>query len=119
DEAREDLEAALVCFDAEDGIRGFDVTGVQTCALPIFEVNRELEDPNIWNNPEYAQNLGRERSTLADIVETLDELTSGLADAREQIGRASCRERVEIPVVAAWVEKAEWQGWADAAGDPS
>ena len=25
-------------FQAEDGIRGYDVTGVQTCALPISEV---------------------------------------------------------------------------------
>src|SRR5690606_40478100 len=25
-----------VFFQAEDGIRGFHVTGVQTCALPIF-----------------------------------------------------------------------------------
>src|SRR5690606_40563578 len=24
-----------LCFQAEDGIRGFHVTGVQTCALPI------------------------------------------------------------------------------------
>src|SRR5436305_11536760 len=24
-------------FQAEDGIRGADVTGVQTCALPIFQ----------------------------------------------------------------------------------
>ena len=24
------------CFQAEDGIRDYDVTGVQTCALPIF-----------------------------------------------------------------------------------
>ncbi|HLT03560.1 MAG TPA: peptide chain release factor 2 [Pseudomonas sp.] len=54
----------------------------------LVEVNRELEDPNIWNNPEYAQNLGRERSTLADIVETLDELTSGLADSRELLDMA-------------------------------
>src|SRR5690606_40625554 len=26
-----------VVFQAEDGIRGFHVTGVQTCALPILE----------------------------------------------------------------------------------
>src|SRR5690606_39618762 len=26
-------------FQAEDGIRDFHVTGVQTCALPIFEVS--------------------------------------------------------------------------------
>ena len=25
-------------FQAEDGIRDYDVTGVQTCALPIFSV---------------------------------------------------------------------------------
>src|SRR5690606_5147002 len=31
-------------FQAEDGIRGFHVTGVQTCALPIF-VHRETERP--------------------------------------------------------------------------
>src|SRR5690606_40714267 len=39
-------------FQAEDGIRDFHVTGVQTCALPIssrFNANRILEkiiDPN-------------------------------------------------------------------------
>src|SRR5690606_40609952 len=27
--------ASLFCFQAEDGIRDFHVTGVQTCALPI------------------------------------------------------------------------------------
>src|SRR5690606_39939852 len=26
-------------FQAEDGIRGFHVTGVQTCALPIFSLD--------------------------------------------------------------------------------
>ena len=26
-------------FQAEDGIRDYDVTGVQTCALPIFELD--------------------------------------------------------------------------------
>src|SRR5690606_40870887 len=28
-----------VFFRADDGIRGFHVTGVQTCALPIFPIN--------------------------------------------------------------------------------
>src|SRR5690606_2788251 len=28
-------------FQAEDGIRDFHVTGVQTCALPIFALTRE------------------------------------------------------------------------------
>ncbi|THG87270.1 peptide chain release factor 2 [Pseudomonas sp. A-1] len=54
----------------------------------LTEVNRELEDPNVWNNPEYAQNLGRERAMLAQIVETLDELTGGLADCSDLLEMA-------------------------------
>src|SRR5690606_40419379 len=30
------------CSQAEDGIRGFHVTGVQTCALPILDLARKL-----------------------------------------------------------------------------
>ncbi|TBW01512.1 peptide chain release factor 2 [Azotobacter chroococcum] len=55
----------------------------------LIEVNRELEDPNIWSNPEYAQNLGRERAQLAQIVETLDELTGSLADSRDLLDMAA------------------------------
>lgn len=51
-------------------------------------MNRELEDPAIWNNPEYAQNLGRERSLLAQVVETLDNLESGVTDAKELLEMA-------------------------------
>src|SRR5439155_19163310 len=32
-------------FQAEDGIRDGHVTGVQTCALPICEIERRLERP--------------------------------------------------------------------------
>ncbi|MEX6501189.1 peptide chain release factor 2 [Pseudomonas zhanjiangensis] len=55
----------------------------------LVEVNRELEDPSVWNNPEYAQNLGRERATLAQIVETLDDLGGGLGDARDLLEMAA------------------------------
>src|SRR5690606_7302033 len=34
-------------FQAEDGIRDFHVTGVQTCALPIFLARPEFTDPEI------------------------------------------------------------------------
>src|SRR3989442_862219 len=30
------------CFQAEDGIRDADVTGVQTCALPIYTATTEI-----------------------------------------------------------------------------
>ncbi|HCP53406.1 MAG: peptide chain release factor 2 [Pseudomonadaceae bacterium] len=55
----------------------------------LVEVNRELEDPNVWNDPEYAQNLGRERASLALIVETLDDLNGSLADSRDLLEMAA------------------------------
>ena len=42
----------------------------------------------MWNKPEYAQELGRERAMLAQIVGTLDEMSSGLADSRELLDMA-------------------------------
>ena len=54
----------------------------------LTEVERELEDPNVWNEPERAQNLGRERASLAEIVGTLDDMQSGLADAADLLEMA-------------------------------
>ena len=49
----------------------------------LIEVNRELEDPQLWNNPERAQALGREKVALAKIVQTIDQLANQLAEERE------------------------------------
>ncbi|MFV0674331.1 MULTISPECIES: peptide chain release factor 2 [Variovorax] len=46
-------------------------------------VNASLEDPNVWNDPKKAQELGKEKKSLDDVVVTLDRLTSGLADNTE------------------------------------
>ncbi len=46
-------------------------------------VNAELEDPAVWNDPKHAQDLGREKKSLEDVVETLAALGTGLADANE------------------------------------
>ncbi|WP_156428971.1 peptide chain release factor 2 [Pseudomonas oryzihabitans] len=72
----------------------------------LVEVERELEDPNVWNNPEYAQNLGRERAQLAQVVGTLDELTGGLADASDLLEMAAEEEdQSAVDDVAAEVER--------------
>ncbi|MGP3790775.1 peptide chain release factor 2 [Pseudomonas sp. B392_1p] len=72
----------------------------------LVEVNRELEDPNVWNNPEYAQNLGRERAQLAQIVETLDEMSSGLADSRDLLDMAvEENDQGAVDDVAAEIER--------------
>ena len=49
----------------------------------LTEVLRELEDPAIWQNPERAQELGRERTKLEGVVATLDKLRQDLAEAGE------------------------------------
>ena len=49
----------------------------------LEEVNRELEQPNVWDDPENAQKLGQERARLEKIVLTIEELDTSLNDAEE------------------------------------
>ncbi len=49
---------------------------------------RELEDPKLWEDPDRAQALGRERATLELVVTTLLELEQGLRDAEELLRMA-------------------------------
>src|SRR5690606_41100580 len=58
--AANSLFLCIFFFQAEDGIRDFHVTGVQTCALPIFDFERkslctvELAKDLIPNQPSYS-----------------------------------------------------------------
>jgi peptide chain release factor 2 len=60
------------------GIFDFDVKAVR-----LTEVVRELENPKIWDDPKRAQELGRERKALEDVVGTLTSLDTGLKDSGE------------------------------------
>ncbi|TAL72448.1 MAG: peptide chain release factor 2 [Rhodanobacter sp.] len=55
----------------------------------LEEVTRELENPDIWDNPTRAQELGRERARLESVVNGIRELASGLNDARELLEMAN------------------------------
>ncbi|MGB5259365.1 MAG: peptide chain release factor 2 [Gammaproteobacteria bacterium] len=55
----------------------------------LTEVSRELEDPAIWNDPERAQELGRERSRLEEVVLTLTNMTQALQDAGDLLEMAA------------------------------
>ena len=46
----------------------------------LEEVNAELEQPDVWNEPERAQALGKERASLVAVVETIDILDQGVED---------------------------------------
>ncbi len=54
----------------------------------LEEVIRELEDPAIWNNPEKAQVLGKERVLLEGIVLVIRDLELGLSDNQELLDMA-------------------------------
>ncbi len=52
-------------------------------AARLDEVTRELEDPKIWDNPQRAQDLGKEKKQLDDVVVVLTRLDTSLADSAE------------------------------------
>ena len=54
----------------------------------LAEVELELGEPDVWNKPEQAQELGRERASLELVVKTIEDLDSGVSDARELLGMA-------------------------------
>ena len=51
-------------------------------------VARELEDPDVWNNAERAQELAKEKKSLENVVLTLDRVADGLKDADELFAMA-------------------------------
>src|SRR3712207_8939988 len=86
-------------FQAEDGIRDIGVTGVQTCALPICRAGDGAgrgrggwkRCPVRGEGRRAGRRQGRRRHDRPG--------------RRREIGRASCRERVEISVVAVSLKK--------------
>jgi peptide chain release factor 2 len=51
-------------------------------------VRLELEDSKVWNDPDRAQALGRERAGLELVVETINRMEAGLADATDLLAMA-------------------------------
>src|SRR5438309_11949654 len=87
DEVASDKLLAFV-FQAEGGIRYGTVTGVQTCALPVWAYDWSLSPAcraTSSSRKPYPRGVG-----------------NGI---RREIGRASCRERVGFRVVLVWLRK--------------
>jgi peptide chain release factor 2 len=49
----------------------------------LEEVSQLLEDPNIWNDNERSQKLGKERRELEGVVKSLVDIDAGIRDASE------------------------------------
>src|SRR5438132_7047574 len=90
-------------FQAEDGIRDHCVTGVQTCALPISN-QYAYTSFGLWDRAAQHYRRAFEIQTPTPFIHwlrfavVLAEIgdTEGCRKLAEQIGRASCRERVCI-----------------------
>lgn len=61
----------------------------------LEEVNAELEQPDVWNTPEKAQALGKERSALEVVVNTIKALEQGVEDVEGLIELALEAEDVD------------------------
>src|SRR2546428_6675290 len=88
-------------FQAEDGIRDLIVTGVQTCALPIFidcDAFGDLyEDYSPLHPASQEEDMKARLQRIAWIRDAYGLVIGsegGSAYAASKIGRASCRERV-------------------------
>lgn len=76
----------------------------------LVEVSRELESPTIWDKPERAQALGKERTELEATVKTLDDLSKGLEDNEILIGLIAEADDVSlIPELEAELNKLDQQ----------
>lgn len=58
----------------------------------LEEVLLEMENPDIWSNPETAQALGQEKSKLESVCQTFDEANAVLEDAKELLDMAQSED---------------------------
>jgi peptide chain release factor 2 len=92
----------------------------------LNEVNAALEDSKVWDNPKRAQELGREKRSLEDVVHVIDRLSQELADNTElfEMSKADGDEagmkaiEGEAGKVAAEVEKMEFRRMFNNPADP-
>jgi peptide chain release factor 2 len=89
-------------------------------------VGKELENPDVWNNPALAEALGKERSGLEAVTENIERVTNVLAESAELLELAEAEEdestlavvQADVSGIEADIEKLEFQrmfsGKADA-----
>ncbi len=92
----------------------------------LNEVNAALEDPKVWDNPKRAQELGKEKKSLEDVVHVIDRLSSELADNTELFDMSKGEGddagmlgiEAEAAKVAVEVEKMEFRRMFNNPADP-
>jgi peptide chain release factor 2 len=93
----------------------------------LIVVKLELEDSRVWDDPQRAQELGREKRALEEVVLVLDDIAASLADARElfHMARAEADEATLLGVdadvqrIAETVAKLEFRRMFNHPQDPN
>ncbi|MHB8914267.1 MAG: peptide chain release factor 2 [Thiobacillus sp.] len=125
-EALNQIESALADLAARAAqLRGFLDYDVKKDRLE--EVARLAEDPNFWNDSANAQDIGRERKTLEDVVLVLDRITYGLKDAAELFDLARTEDdddtlaavQVDVEAIQKDVATLEFRRMFNNPADPS
>ena len=58
----------------------------------LEEVNREVENPALWDDPKRAQEISKEQKLLEDLVGSFKRLSAGITDAKELFNMAIADE---------------------------
>jgi peptide chain release factor 2 len=69
---------------------------VETSAYRLEEFNARVEDPNLWDDPDAAQKLMRERQNLVDAIATYDGIKRDLNDNIELIELGEMEEDQDV-----------------------
>ncbi|MBS5292185.1 MAG: peptide chain release factor 2 [Sutterella wadsworthensis] len=87
-------------------LRGY--LDVDRKARRLEEVNREVENPDLWNDPKHAQEVSKEKKLLDGIVGSFQSLTTGINDAAELFELSMAEEDWDtVEAVGQDVEKIE------------
>jgi len=104
------------------GIFDYDVK-----ASKLEEVNLALEDPSVWNNAERAQELGKEKRQLEEVVLTLQNIEQQSTDLKDLFDLAEAEEdddtfeavETDLGELAGAVEKLEFRRMFSNPMDPN
>ncbi len=96
-------------------------------ASKLEEVNRALEDPAVWNNAERAQELGKEKRQLEDVVLTLQTIDAQSRDLKDLYELAEAEDdddtfeavEADLDGLEAEVEKLEFRRMFSNPMDPN
>ncbi|MCG5031724.1 peptide chain release factor 2 [Mesosutterella sp. OilRF-GAM-744-9] len=76
--------------DRLKGLRGY--LDIDRKTRRLEELNREIENPNLWDDPKHAEKITREKKLLEDTVLTFNKLESGIRDSRELFEMSTAEE---------------------------